>query len=104
MSHIPYQKTQTHGIQRRKINKNLPQVNSITLSQYLYNAPLLGSASTQAKNEMGKKKTQIFQHYKHNIGKSIGSVQNRTNCHHSRQSMCYNVVERILKDPTHPIT
>jgi hypothetical protein len=33
---------------------------SITLSQYLYSAPLLGSASTQAKKEMEKKTTQIL--------------------------------------------
>ncbi len=25
LSHVPYQKTQTHGIQRRNINESLPQ-------------------------------------------------------------------------------
>ncbi len=33
---------------------------SITLSQYLYNAPLLGSASTQAKKEMEKQQHRFF--------------------------------------------
>jgi hypothetical protein len=60
---------------------------SITLSQYLYNAPLPGSARTQAKN-------------RHNIDRSIGSVPIATFLDHQ----CVNVVERILKDRTHPIT
>jgi hypothetical protein len=60
---------------------------SIKLSQYLYNAPLLGSASTQAKIN-GKTTTHIYQHNRHNIGKSIESVRNRTNRHISRPSMC----------------
>jgi hypothetical protein len=33
---------------------------SMTLSQYQYNAPLLGSASTQAKKEMEKKQQRFF--------------------------------------------
>ncbi len=33
---------------------------SITLSQYLHNAPLLGSASTQAKKEMKKQQHRFF--------------------------------------------
>jgi hypothetical protein len=33
---------------------------SITLSQYLHNAPLLGSASTQAKKEMEKQQHRFF--------------------------------------------
>ncbi len=33
---------------------------SVTLSQYLYNAPVLGSASTQANKEMGKQQHRFF--------------------------------------------
>jgi hypothetical protein len=33
---------------------------NITLSQYLYNASLLGSASTQAKKEMEKQQHSFF--------------------------------------------
>jgi hypothetical protein len=66
---------------KKEILMNIYRI--IKLSQYLYNAPLLGSASTQAKKEMEKQ-----QHNSHNIGKSILNVQNRTNCHLSRPSMC----------------
>jgi hypothetical protein len=76
---------------------------SITLSQYLYNAPLLGSASTQAKKEMEKQQHRFF-----NI---IGITSARALEVYKIEPIatfldhqCVNVVERILKDPTHPIT
>ncbi len=76
---------------------------SITLSQYLYNAPLLGSASTHAKKEMEKQQHRFF-----NI---IGITSARAFEAYKIEPIatfldhqCVNVVERILKDPTHSIT
>jgi hypothetical protein len=76
---------------------------SITLSQYLYNAPLLGSASTQAKKRNKKKQHRFFN--------KIGITSARALELYKIESIatfldhqCVNVVERILKDPTHPIT
>jgi hypothetical protein len=45
---------------------------------------------------------KYFQHNRHNNGKSIRGIQNRTNSHLSRPSQCVNEVESILKDPTNP--
>jgi hypothetical protein len=76
---------------------------SITLSQYLYNAPLLGSASTQAKKVMEKQQHRFF-----NI---IGITSTRALEMYKIEPIatfldhqCVNVVERILKDPTHHIS
>ena len=52
---------------------------------------------------MEKKFTQIFQHNRNNIGRSIGSVKIEPIAT-SLDHQCVNVLERILKDPTHPIT
>jgi hypothetical protein len=58
------QTSQTHGIQRKNINEHTYRkrhtYRSITLSQYLYNAPLLGSASSRAKKEMEKQQHIFF--------------------------------------------
>jgi hypothetical protein len=76
---------------------------SITLSEYLYNAPFLRSASTQAKKEMEKQQPRFF--------KIIGITSSRALEMYKIEPIstfldhqCVNVVERILKDPTHPIT
>jgi hypothetical protein len=58
--------------------RNLNVYHGITLNQYLYNTPFLGSASTQAKRN-GKTTIQIFQLNRHNICKRIKSMQNQTN-------------------------
>jgi hypothetical protein len=76
---------------------------SIKLSQHLYNAPLLGSASTQAKKEMEKQQHRFF-----NI---IGITSARALDIYKIEPITtfldhqyVNVVERVLESPTHPIT
>ena len=76
---------------------------SITLSQYLYAAPLLISASRTAKEEMSKQQVRFF-----NI---IGITAERALSQYSIPTIesyidqqCVAVTERILKDPFHPIT
>jgi hypothetical protein len=76
---------------------------SITLSQYLYNASVLGSANTQAKKEIEKRQHRFF-----NI---IGITSTKALEMYKIEPIatfldhqCVNVVERIFKDPTHPIT
>jgi hypothetical protein len=76
---------------------------SITFSQYLYNASILGSASTQAKKEIEKQQHGFF---------NIIGIRSATALETYKiepiatflDHQCVNVVERILKDPTHPIT
>jgi hypothetical protein len=76
---------------------------SITLSQYLYAAPLLISASRSAKEEMLKQQTRFF--------KIIGITAERALSQYNIPTIesyidqqCVAVTERILKDPHHPIT
>jgi hypothetical protein len=74
---------------------------SITLSQYLYNVPLLRSAGSQAKKETEKQRHIFFSI----IGITSARVlevykieQIVTFLDHQ----CVNVVELILMDPRHP--
>jgi hypothetical protein len=76
---------------------------SITLSQYLYAAPLLISASRSAKEEMLKQQARFF--------KIIGTTAERALSQYNIPTIesyidqqCVAVTERILKDPHHPIT
>jgi hypothetical protein len=76
---------------------------SLTLSQYIYGAPLLASASTRAKKEM-----QAQQRRFPNV---IGISTERALRVHNIKPMedflngqCVNIAQRILKDPNHPIT
>ena len=71
---------------------------SITLSQYLYAAPLLISASRSAKEEMLKQQTRFF--------KIIGITAERALSQYNIPTIesyidqqCVAVTERILKDP-----
>jgi hypothetical protein len=76
---------------------------SITLSQYLYNAPLLGSASSQAKKEMEKQQHRFFNKIGITSARAL-EVYKIEPIATFLDHQCVNVVERILKDPTHPIT
>jgi len=76
---------------------------SITLSQYIYNAPLLSSASTQAKNEMSKQQKRFFNIIGITAEKALNEYKiPPIDIYVDQQNV--NIVERILKDPTHPIT
>jgi hypothetical protein len=75
----------------------------LTLSQYTYGAPLLASVSTRAKKEMQAQQRRFL-----NI---IGISKDRALHMHNMKPVedflneqCVNIVQRILKDPNHPIT
>ena len=68
---------------------------SVTLSQYLYSAPMLTSASNKAKKEMDKQQqrsTRAWRDYK------IPHISDFID------QQCRQNVERMLKDPDHPLT
>jgi hypothetical protein len=73
---------------------------SITLSQYLYNAPLLESASTRAKNEMEKQQHRFFNMIGITSARAL-EVFKINPIVIFLDHQCVNVVERIFKDPTH---
>jgi hypothetical protein len=80
-SHLPSQKTQTQA----------------------YGAPLLASGSTRAKKEMQAQQRRFL----NVIGKSTERalcVQNIKSMEVFLNEQCVNIVQRILKDPNHPIT
>lgn len=76
---------------------------SITLSQYSYAAPLLVSASTNAKNEMIRQQTRCL----NIIGISIEEAAKKYNIEpiiNFLESECVKKVQRIIKDESHDIT
>ena len=101
LTHIPHQTTQTYGIQRRNINEHLLQHNTQSISTQRTTFRI-SKYSSKKRNE--KTTTQIFQHKRDNIGKSFGNVQNRTNCHLSRPSMCKRIRKNLKRPTTHPIS
>jgi hypothetical protein len=75
----------------------------ITLSQYLYAAPILISASRSAKEELLRQQLRFF--------KIIGITAERALSQYNIptiesyiEQQCVAVTERILKDAHHPIT
>ena len=76
---------------------------SITLSQYLYAAPLLISASRSAKEEMSKQQIRFFNIIGITAERALGQYNIPTIASYIDQQ-CLAVTERILKDPHHPIT
>jgi hypothetical protein len=70
---------------------------SITLSQYLYNAPLLGSASTEAKKEMEKQQHRFFNIIGITSARAL-EVYKIEPISTFLDHQCVNVVERILKE------
>ena len=76
---------------------------TITLSQYLYNVPLLSSTSEMSKAVMVKQQNRFFD--------IIGITPEKALLEYNIipieayiDQQCLNIVERILKDPNHPIT
>ena len=76
---------------------------SLTLSQYLYSAPLLISASNSAKLEMDKQQQRFF----NVIGIDSMYAWQVYKIPHIEEfivNQCKLNVERMLKDPNHPLT
>ncbi len=87
---------------KEEIHVNIYQ-SIIILSQYLYAAPILISASRSAKEVMLRQQIRFF--------KIIGITVERALCQYNIPTIesyidqqCVAVTERILKDPHHPIT
>ena len=76
---------------------------SITLSQYLYNAPLLCSTNEMSKAEMVKLQNRFFDIIGITPEKALFEY-NIIPIEAYIDQQCLNIVERILKDPYHPIT
>ncbi len=76
---------------------------TITLSQYLYAAPLLISASKTAKEEMTKQQIRFFNIIGITAERAL-SQYNIPTIESYIDQQCVAVTERILKDPNHPIT
>jgi hypothetical protein len=76
---------------------------SITLSQYLYAAPLLISARKTAKVEMAKQQTRFFNIIGITAERAL-SQYNIPTIESYIDQQCVAVTERILMDPHHPIT
>ena len=76
---------------------------SITLSQYLYNAPLLCSTNEMSKAEMVKQQNRFFDIIGITPEKALFEY-NIIPIEAYIDQQCLNIVERILKDPYHPIT
>jgi hypothetical protein len=76
---------------------------SITLSQYLYAAPLLISASKTAKEEMSKQQIRFFNIIGITTERAL-SQYNIPTIESYKDQQCIAVTARILKDPNHPIT
>jgi hypothetical protein len=68
----------------------------LTLSQYIYGASLLASASTRAKKEM-----QAQRRFLNVIGISKESIKPMRDF---LNEQCVNILQRILNEPNHPIT
>ena len=76
---------------------------SITLSQYLYAAPLLISASKTAKEEMMKQQSRFFNIIGITAARALGHYNIPTIESYIDQQ-CLAITERILGDQHHPIT
>ncbi len=76
---------------------------SITLSQYLYNAPLLTSASKAAKMAMDKQQQRFFKLIGINT-ETAWRVYQIPSIDIYIDEQCVKCVERMLDDPDHPIT
>jgi hypothetical protein len=75
---------------------------SITLSQFIQKSPLLISASNQAKSEMANQQLRFFR----TIGVSPETAFNKYNIppiENYIEQHCNTNIERMLKDPEHPI-
>ena len=76
---------------------------SLTLSQYIYAAPLLASASTRAKKEMQAQQLRFLNVIGISTDRAL-RVHNIKPMEDFLNEQCVNIVQRILKDPNHPIT
>jgi hypothetical protein len=76
---------------------------SLTLSQYIYGAPLLASASTRTKKEMQAQQRRFLNVIEISIERAL-RVHNIKPMEDLLNEQCVNIVQRILKDPNHLIT
>jgi hypothetical protein len=84
-------------------NKLVCVYKSLTLSQYIYGAPLLASASTRAKKEMQAQQRRFLNVIGISTERAL-HVHNIKPVEDFLNEQCVNIVQRILKDPHHPIT
>jgi hypothetical protein len=75
----------------------------LTLSQYIYAAPLLASASTRAKKEIQAQQLRFLNVIGISTDRAL-RVHNIKPMEDFLNEQCVNIVQRILKDPNHPIT
>jgi hypothetical protein len=76
---------------------------SLTLGQYIYGAPLLASASTRAKKEMQAQQRRFLNVIGLSTERAL-HVHNIKPMEDFLNEQCVNIVQRVLKDPNHPIT
>jgi hypothetical protein len=99
-SNLPSQETQTHGFYGRQARVHLQKLDPEPVH---LRAPLLASASTRAKKGNASTTTSLPKRHR-NIQERALRVHNIKPMEDFLNNQCVNIVQRILKDPNHPIT